>query len=61
MPDHKLRCSVCNQVIGFYEPIVALGNTGTRHTSLLNEPMLATEQVMHRHCAHRKDSGSPER
>jgi len=59
--DHRLRCSVCENAIGFYDPIVVLENSELRPTSLLNEPMLAAEQaVMHHHCAHSADSAPPE-
>ena len=43
MRDHRLRCSVCENVIGFYAPIVVLENSELRPTSLLNEPMLTAE------------------
>jgi len=60
--DHRLRCSVCENVIGFYEPIVVLDRTGPRHTSLHNEPMLRTDPaVMHDGCVHSADSAPPER
>jgi len=60
--DHRLRCSVCENVIGFYEPILVLENSELRPTSLLNEPMLTTEQaVTHHHCAHSADSAPPQR
>jgi hypothetical protein len=53
---------VCENVIGFYEPIVVLENSELRPTSLLNEPMLTAEQsVTHRHCAQSADSAPPER
>jgi hypothetical protein len=56
-----LRCSVCENVIGFYEPIVVLENAQLRPTSLLNEPMLAAEQaVTHDHCARSADAAPPE-
>lgn len=62
MRDHRLRCSVCENVIGFYEPIVVLDPTGPRHTSLHNEPMLRTDPaVMHDSCVHSADSAPPER
>jgi hypothetical protein len=60
--DHRLRCGMCGDVIGFYEPVVVLDDSGLRETSLLNEPMLVAEQVaMHRDCAPGSDSASPER
>jgi hypothetical protein len=60
--DHRLRCTVCGVVIGFYEPVVVLDDSGLRETSLLNEPMLVTDQVaMHQDCAPVSDSVSPER
>jgi hypothetical protein len=60
--DHRLRCSVCQNVIGFYEPIVVLDNSEMRHTSLLNEPMLTAQAgAMHHLCAHSPDSARPDR
>jgi len=60
--DHRLRCAVCEEVIGFYEPVVVLDDSGLRKTSLLNEPMLVGEQVaMHHDCAQSADSTPPER
>lgn len=55
--DHRLRCAVCEDVIGFYEPVVVLDDSGLRETSLLDEPMLAAEQIaMHHDCAPSADS-----
>jgi hypothetical protein len=60
--DHRLRCAVCGDVIGFYEPVVVLDDSGLRETSLLNEPMLDGDQVaMHHECAPIADSAVPER
>jgi hypothetical protein len=57
-----LRCSVCENVIGFYEPVVVLDHSGPRHTSLHNEPMLgAGPAVMHDRCRHTADTAPPER
>ena len=62
MRDHRLRCSVCENVIGFYEPIVVLENSELRHTALVNEPMLTAEQaVTHRHCAQSVEPAPHER
>ena len=59
--DHRLHCSVCENVIGFYDPIVVLGPAGPRDTSLHDEPMLVTAPaVMHDRCVNSTDSGSPE-
>ncbi len=60
--DHRLRCPVCDDVIGVYEPIVVLEPGGLRHTSILNEPMLDSDQiVMHRACAQNTSSPLAER
>jgi hypothetical protein len=60
--DHRLRCAVCEDVIGFYEPVVVLDDAGLRETSLLNEPMLVAEQIaMHRDCAPGADFALPDR
>jgi hypothetical protein len=54
--DYRLRCAVCEDVIGFYEPVVVLDDSGLRETSLLNEPMLDAEHVaMHHDCARSAD------
>ena len=58
----RLRCPVCDDVIGVYEPIVVLEPGGLRHTSILNEPMLDSDQiVMHRACAQNTSSPLAER
>jgi hypothetical protein len=60
--DHRLRCAVCENVIGFYGPIVVFENSELRPSSLLNEPVLAAEQPVTQHgCAHSADSAPPER
>jgi len=62
MPDERLRCALCEDVIGVYEPIVVLESGTFRHSSVLNEPNLDSEQVlMHRDCAHSLPSPPPER
>ena len=62
MPDERLRCALCEDVIGVYEPIVVLESGAFRHSSVLNEPNLDSEQVlMHRDCAHSLPSPPPER
>jgi hypothetical protein len=62
MKDWRSRCPECEDVIGVYEPIVVLEAGTFRHSSLLNEPNLDSEQVlMHRDCAHSLPSPPPER
>ncbi len=52
MRDQRLRCAICDDVIGVYEPIAVPESSGLRHTSLLNEPTLTLEHgPMHRDCA----------
>jgi hypothetical protein len=52
MRDHRLRCAICDDIIGVYEPIAVRDVSGLRHTSLLNEPALTPEHgPMHRDCA----------
>lgn len=55
MRAERLRCVVCEDVVGVYEPIVVVDSAGTRVTSLACEPGLAQEQVVvrHRQCAAR--------
>jgi hypothetical protein len=58
--DHRLRCAVCEDAIGFYEPVVILDDSELRQTSLLNEPMLDTKQLaMHQHCAQSSATPAP--
>jgi hypothetical protein len=57
----RLRCAVCGDVVGFYEPIVVLDDGERRQTSLLNEPMLDSKIVMHRLCAEHAEATPPER
>jgi hypothetical protein len=62
VPDERLRCAVCEDVIGVYEPIVVLEAGAFRHSSLLDEPILSSDQVlMHRECARSLPSPPPER
>jgi hypothetical protein len=59
--DQRLRCPVCEEVIGVYEPIVVVEGGAWRRTSMLNEPMLDSDQtVMHHHCAQSISSPPPE-
>ena len=61
MRDQRLRCAVCEDVIGVYEPIMVLEDSQLRVTSWLNEPELGCDQVvMHHHCAleHPPDPGA---
>ena len=52
MRDQRLRCAICEDVIGVYEPFMVLDGSQLRQTSWLNEPDLGTDQiVMHHHCA----------
>jgi hypothetical protein len=52
MRDQRLRCAICDDIIGVYEPIAVRDGSGLRHTSLLNEPALTAEHgPMHRDCA----------
>ena len=52
MRDERLRCAICGDVIGVYEPMMVLDGSELRQTSWLNEPTLSTEHViMHHGCA----------
>lgn len=53
MGEDRLWCPVCGDVIGVYEPVVVIGPSRARRTSLANEPSLSQEEdvVMHRACA----------
>ena len=56
--DQRLRCAICEDVIGVYEPIMVLDGSQLRQTSWLNEPTLGSDHViMHHRCA--LDSQSP--
>lgn len=62
MRDWRLRCPVCEDVIGVYEPIIVLQDGVFRGSSLLNEPILGDDQIlMHRDCALNLPSPPPER
>jgi hypothetical protein len=62
MRDERLRCPICDDVIGIYEPVVVIDQCRARHTSLTKEPSLGHGEqiVMHRHCAHAGGRGSPD-
>jgi hypothetical protein len=51
--DRVFRCPVCGDVIGLYEPVLAVRHGHSRRTSLANEPSLrdGEETLMHRACA----------
>ena len=52
MQDERLRCAICGDVIGVYEPMVVLDGSQLRQTSWLNEPTLSTDHVITHHgCA----------
>jgi hypothetical protein len=48
----RLRCLICGDVLGVYEPILVVGQKGGRTSSLAQEPLLGTgdEMLMHRTC-----------
>jgi hypothetical protein len=54
-----LRCSVCGDAIGTYEPAVVIEQGRARGTSMAREPEIAErdEPVVHRSCA---DAGRAE-
>lgn len=47
-----MRCGRCGDVIGFYEPLVLLGDHQARTTSAAAEPHIAEEpgKLLHRAC-----------
>jgi hypothetical protein len=48
----RLRCLICGDVLGVYEPLLVVGEKGGRTSSLAHEPLLASgdEMLMHRSC-----------
>lgn len=52
MRDQRLRCAICDDIIGVYEPVMVRDGAELRRTSLLNDPGLTAEHgPMHRDCA----------
>ncbi len=48
----RLRCAICDDIIGVYEPITVRVGLELRHTSVVNEPEVTPEHgPMHRDCA----------
>jgi hypothetical protein len=47
-----LRCLICGDVMGVYEPLLVVGQKGGRTSSLAREPQLGSgdEMLMHRAC-----------
>jgi hypothetical protein len=47
-----LRCMICGDVLGVYEPLLVVGQKGGRTSSLAREPLLGSgdEMLMHRAC-----------
>jgi hypothetical protein len=52
-PPPRVRCHHCGHVIGVYEPLVMMTDSGHRETSLAAEPDLtaALSSLYHRTCA----------
>jgi len=49
-----LRCPICTDVIGVYEPVIAIGRGRHRMTSIAQEPDVRSGEdiiIMHRLCA----------
>jgi len=48
--DPRLRCALCSDVIGVYEPLVVVDHEGgTRRTSIAAEPRLRHDQGHYYH------------
>jgi hypothetical protein len=47
-----LRCLICGDVLGVYEPLLVVGPKGGRTSSFAREPLLGSgdEMLMHRAC-----------
>ena len=58
-----LRCLICGDVLGAYEPLLVVGPKGGRTSSLAREPLLESgdEMLMHRTCGLAFGSGPGER
>jgi hypothetical protein len=59
----RVLCSVCCDVIGVYEPLVAVGVEAVRTSSLAREPALGSgpEVLAHRACGEDLGLGGGER
>ena len=60
-PDPVLRCALCNDAIGVYEPALVIENGRTRRTSLAREPLLpaARTTLIHGRCASEAGYSAP--
>jgi len=59
--DEPMRCAHCGDVIGVYEPLIALAEGRARETSLAAEPGAADRGDSHYHRAcyeHRRCAGA---
>jgi hypothetical protein len=56
-----LTCPVCGDVIGVYEPVVALGSREARRTSLAGEPdaPARSDMILHAACASAEPQSEP--
>ena len=60
--DDRLRCALCGDVIGVYEPLVVRDDAGLRETSIAREPTVPAlcDEGFHRGCfADRQSFSSP--
>lgn len=48
-PYHGLRCGLCGEAIGVYEPLIAIEHGRARQTSRAAEPALASAPGDYRH------------
>ena len=53
MEPRRLNCPVCAEVIGVYEPVVAISGQQRRETSIAREPSLRAsgDVILHQGCA----------
>jgi hypothetical protein len=49
MGANLIRCRHCGEVIGVYEPLVAVEGESSRESSLAREPSLASAPTAHYH------------
>jgi hypothetical protein len=57
--EGTLTCRVCGDVVGVYEPVLLLGDSSSRMTSLAREPDVLSQAglVVHRGCVSRSRLG----
>jgi hypothetical protein len=60
-PELRLRCSLCGEAIGVYEPLIAIERGRARQSSCAAEPEIgrAAGEFRHRECHERRSAPAP--